>query len=114
VAAAGEVLIRKGDLGREMYILVRGEAEVLDDGGRVLQTFRDGDFFGEIALLIHTPRTATVRAKTACDLMALDKASFDRILHDHPPFADSVLRVANERYGLDLRAGALLDSPAPR
>ena len=113
VAAAGEVLIRKGDLGREMYILVRGEAEVLDDGGRVLQTFRDGDFFGEIALLIHTPRTATVRAKTACDLMALDKASFDRILHDHPPFADSVLRVANERYGLDLRAGALLDSPAP-
>jgi hypothetical protein len=46
--------------------------------------------------------------------MALDKASFDRILHDHPPFADSVLRVANERYDLDLRAGALLDSPAPR
>src|SRR6185436_16300731 len=40
VAAAGEVLIRKGDIGREMYILVRGEAEVIDDAGRVVKTFK--------------------------------------------------------------------------
>ena len=111
VAAAGEVLIRKGDIGCEMYLVVRGEAEVLDDAGRVLKTFRDGDVFGEIALLIHTPRTATVRAKTACDLMALDKASLDRILHDHPQFADSVLQVANERYNLNLPATTQLGSP---
>jgi glucose-6-phosphate 1-dehydrogenase len=114
VATAGKVLIRKGDKGREMYIVVRGEAEVVDDAGRVLKTFRDGDFFGEIALLIDTPRTATVRAKTACDLMALDKASFDRILHDYPHFADGVLRVARERYALDLQAGMLLGSAAAR
>jgi CRP-like cAMP-binding protein len=114
VATAGKVLIRKGDKGREMYIVVRGEAEVVDDAGRVLKTFRDGDFFGEIALLIDTPRTATVRAKTACDLMALDKASFDRILHDYPHFADGVLRVARERYELDIQAGMLLGSAAAR
>jgi glucose-6-phosphate 1-dehydrogenase len=114
VATAGKVLIRKGDKGREMYIVVRGEAEVVDDAGRVLKTFRDGDFFGEIALLIDTPRTATVRAKTACDLMALDKASFDRILHDYPHFADGVLRVARERYDLDIQAGMLLGSAAAR
>ena len=112
VAAAGEVLIRKGDIGHEMYLVVRGEAEVLDDAGRVLKTFRDGDVFGEIALLIHTPRTATVRAKTACDLMALDKASLDRILHDHPQFADSVLQIANERYNLNLPAPTPSGTPA--
>jgi glucose-6-phosphate 1-dehydrogenase len=112
VAPAGEVLIRKGDIGCEMYIVVRGEAEVLDDAGRVLKTFRDGDVFGEIALLIHTPRTATVRAKTACDLMALDKTSLDRILHDHPQFAGSVLRVASERYNLNLPADQQLADPA--
>jgi glucose-6-phosphate 1-dehydrogenase len=112
VAAAGEVLIRKGDIGCEMYLVVRGEAEVLDDAGRVLKTFRDGDVFGEIALLIHTPRTATVRAKTACDLMALDKTSLDRILHDHPQFAASVLQIANERYNLNLPATTQLGSPA--
>ncbi|HEV2919376.1 MAG TPA: glucose-6-phosphate dehydrogenase, partial [Actinomycetota bacterium] len=114
VAAAGEILIRKDDMGREMYIIVRGEAEVVDESGRVLMTFKDGDVFGEIALLIHTPRTATVRAKTAIDLMALDKASFDRILHDYPQFADSVLRVARERYDLNIQADTLLTTPAPR
>ncbi len=108
VAAPGEILIRKGDLGREMYIIVRGEAEVLDESGRVLKTFRDGDVFGEVALLIHSARTATVRAKTAIDLMALDKASFDRILHDYPQFADSVLRVARERYDLNIPADTLM------
>jgi glucose-6-phosphate 1-dehydrogenase len=107
VAAAGETIIRKGDMGREMYIVVRGEAEVLDDAGRVLKTFRDGDLFGEIALLIHTARTATVRAKTACDLMVLDHASFSRILHDHPQFAASVLQIARERYDLTLHPESL-------
>ena len=112
VAAPGEILIRKGDMGREMYIVVRGEAEALDESGRVLKTFRDGDVFGEVALLIHSARTATVRAKTAIDLMALDKASFDRILHDYPQFADSVLRVARERYDLNIAADTLMTTRA--
>jgi glucose-6-phosphate 1-dehydrogenase len=107
VVAAGETIIRKGDMGREMYIVVRGEAEVLDDAGKVLKTFRDGDLFGEIALLIHTARTATVRAKAACDLMVLDHASFSRILHDHPQFAASVLQIARERYDLTLHPESL-------
>jgi CRP-like cAMP-binding protein len=108
VAGAGETIIRKNDMGREMYIVVRGEAEVLDDAGHVLRTFRDGDFFGEIALLIHTPRTATVRAKTVCDLMVLDQPSFSRILHDYPQFAESVLRIARERYDLNIHPQALV------
>jgi glucose-6-phosphate 1-dehydrogenase len=108
VVAAGETIIRKGDTGREMYIVVRGEVDAVDDGGRVLKTFRDGDFFGEIALLSHVPRTATVRARTACDLVALDQASFSRILHDHPQFADSILKIARERYDLNLHRDTLL------
>jgi glucose-6-phosphate 1-dehydrogenase len=112
VAAAGEMLIRKGDLGREMYVLVRGQVEVVDDTGKVLTTLEDGACFGEIALLIHTPRTASVRAKTGCDLLALDRAAFSRILHDHPHFAASVLEIARERYNLDIQADALLGAAA--
>src|SRR6185436_1046960 len=114
VASPGAMLIRKGDIGHEMYILVRGEAEVVDDTGRVVKTFKDGDFFGEIALLIHTPRTAVVRAKTACDLMALDRASLDRILNDYPHFADSVLQVARERYNVIVPSDPALTQPTPR
>jgi glucose-6-phosphate 1-dehydrogenase len=97
-AAAGQKIIEKGALGREMYLITRGEVEVINDAGNCIKLLKDGDFFGEIAILMHGPRTASVRAKTGCDLFVLDKADFHRILHDHPQFADGVAKVAKERY----------------
>jgi glucose-6-phosphate 1-dehydrogenase len=108
VLAPGQILMRKGDMGSEMYVVVRGQIEVVNDHGTVVGTLKDGDVVGEIAVLTHTPRTATVRAKTSCDLMALDKASFSRILHDHPQFAESVTKIAKERYNIDLAADPLM------
>lgn len=61
--AAGEIIINRGGLGKEMYLICHGEIEVVDGIGNVVETLRDGDFFGEIGLLISTARTATVRAK---------------------------------------------------
>jgi len=106
-AAAGDTIIKKGDMGREMYMLARGEVEVLDDSGQVVKTLKDGDIFGEIAILLSTPRTANVRAKTSCDLFVLDKADFNRILHDHQQFAESVARIAKERYNVNVNAKQL-------
>jgi glucose-6-phosphate 1-dehydrogenase len=102
VLAPGEVVMKKGDLGQDAYVIVRGQVEIIDDIGNVLGTLRDGSFFGELALLTNAPRTATVRAKTSCDLMVLDKPGFDRILHDHPQFAARVAKIAKERYNLDV------------
>src|SRR5262245_42711300 len=112
VVEAGDMLIRKDEMGREMYVVIRGEVEVLDDSGRVVATLRDGDCVGEIALLIHTPRTATVRARTGCDLVALDKGSFCRILRDYPHFAEGVSRIARERYNLDVPPQTLISEAA--
>jgi signal-transduction protein with cAMP-binding, CBS, and nucleotidyltransferase domain len=109
VVAAGEMLMRRGDIGREMYVIVRGEVEVLDEDGGVLRVLKDGACVGEIALLIRAPRTASVRARTGCDLLALDAAAFDRILHDSPHFAERVRRIARERYDLDA-----WPAPSPR
>ncbi len=103
VAAAGETIITKGETGREMYLLLRGEAEVLGDRGVV--TLRDGDVFGEIALLMSVPRSATVRAKTMCDLFVLDKDDFARILHDNPRFAEKVKEIAEQRFKVNFTAG---------
>ncbi len=114
VVGAGEILGRKGDVAREMYVVIRGELEGIDDAGKVLGTLRDGDCFGEIALLINAPRMATVRARTACDLMTLDKGSFSRILRDYPHFADSVLKTAQERYNLNIPLEALMNDAARR
>jgi len=99
-AAAGEVIIQKGGLSEEMYLVCHGEVEVIDGMGQVIETLRDGDFFGEISLLISTPRTATVKAKTPSDLFVLEKADFSRILRDHPQFAETMMKVAKDRYHL--------------
>ncbi|HYF52031.1 MAG TPA: glucose-6-phosphate dehydrogenase [Planctomycetota bacterium] len=106
-AAAGEQIIKKGDIGRELYLVARGEVEVLDDSGKVVKVLKDGDIFGEIALLNSTPRTANVRAKTSADLFVLDKADFSRILRDNPQFASAVQQVAKERYNVSVQTDAL-------
>ncbi len=103
----GEMIMTKGEMGREMFVIVRGEVEVISDDGKVLKTLKDGDVVGEIALLMHGPRTASVRAKTGCNLVALDKTSFARILIDHPQFAETVRKVAKERYDVEMAADAL-------
>jgi glucose-6-phosphate 1-dehydrogenase len=106
--APGELVIEKGDIGRELYLLGRGEVEILDDVGNVLKVLRDGDIFGEIAILMSTTRTANVRAKTSCDLFVLDKGDFARILRDSPQFATAVQQVARDRYNLQVHAEALI------
>ena len=107
-AASGELIIQKGDIGRELYLLARGEVEILDDVGNVLKVLRDGDIFGEIALLMSTPRSANVRAKTSCDMFVLEKSDFSRILRDNPRFAEAVQQVARERYNVNVHTEALI------
>lgn len=94
----GVTIVNKGELANEMYLICRGEVEVLDYVGNVINTLADGEFFGEIGLLMSIPRTATVKTKTLCDLFVLHRSDFTRILNEHPKFADVIIRVARERY----------------
>lgn len=97
-ASAGDNLIVKGDIGREMFIIEQGEVEVIDDAGKVLKVLSDGDVFGEVGVLNSTPRNATVRAKIPTDLYVLAKRDFQRILKDNPNFAANIEKVAKERF----------------
>jgi glucose-6-phosphate 1-dehydrogenase len=111
--SAGEVIVRKGEAGSEMYLIARGEAEVLGDAGQVWSTLREGDCFGEMALLLSEPRTATVRATTPCDLLVLDKADFCRILRDHEQFAHAITDIVRERYDRVVAAAQLMSAKPP-
>lgn len=98
VAAAGQEIIVRGDEGDTMYVLCRGEVEVVGAEGQVLARFHDGDVFGEVALLFPVARTATVRAVTACDLLQLHRSDFERALAENPGMSESLLRTAQARY----------------
>jgi Cyclic nucleotide-binding domain/Major Facilitator Superfamily len=73
--AAGEVVVRQGEVGDRFYLVAEGECRVFVDGGEV-RTMSPGEGFGEIALLHEAPRTATVHAIDDAVLFSVDHRSF--------------------------------------
>ncbi len=84
----GKELMREGALGREFFVILEGSAEVTR-GGEAINTLGPGDFFGEIALISHGPRTATVTATTGADLYALERDDFIAAVTGHAPSAEA-------------------------
>jgi CRP-like cAMP-binding protein len=84
--AAGTVLLREGQPGDRFYVLLSGVAGVSQSSLGERGILRAGEFFGEVALTMHVPRTATVTAMTPCVVASCDTATFDELLR--PLFAD--------------------------
>lgn len=82
--ASGEVVVNQGDKGDEFYIIEKGSVEYLQktDTGEnmVVGESKDGDYFGEIALLTNQGRAATVRCTSDCTLLTLDRKTFIRVM----------------------------------
>jgi MFS family permease len=97
-AAAGDEIIRRGDHGDRFYVIGAGEVEIVLDG----TTRREGagSYFGEIALLRDVPRTATVRAATDVELLALDRDDFIPAVTGHADSAEAAEAVIGSRIGI--------------
>ena len=98
---AGTVLISQGTLGREFLVLADGEAEVsvrTSDGERVVATLGAGDFVGEMALLAHDPRSATVTAVTPLTFYVCNSAEFAGLLEAAPGVAARITAAAAARH----------------
>jgi CRP-like cAMP-binding protein len=78
---AGEAIVTQGDVGDAFYAVSSGQVEVLENGSK-LRTMGAGSHFGEIALLLDVPRTATVRAVTAVRAFRLSREGFDKLIKD--------------------------------
>jgi putative peptide zinc metalloprotease protein len=75
----GQVLFKQGDAGETFCIIEHGRLEVEIDG-ELVRTLGPGEHVGEMALLLDSPRTATVRAVTAARLFSIDRATFDALI----------------------------------
>jgi len=93
---AGSVIMREGDTGDRFYIIAKGELEVSQEGA-ALADLSTGDYFGEIALLRDTTRTATVTASTDVVLYALDREDFLAAVTGHPQSAEAAESVMTAR-----------------
>ena len=92
----GETVFVSGDFGDKVYFLVRGEVTVERDG-RVLTTLRDGDVFGEAALISDLPRNATIRAATAVDAVAVSREAFRELLGNLPGLSETMEKIMEVR-----------------
>jgi EmrB/QacA subfamily drug resistance transporter len=96
--AAGEWLFREGDPGDAMYLVRAGRLQVLGGSSDVVvRELGRGDALGELALLTHSPRSASVRAARASDLMVIDQEHFDELLHSSPALSLSLNRILGEQ-----------------
>jgi CRP-like cAMP-binding protein len=95
-APAGKVLIRKGDPGRECFVILEGSAKVSIPGKKG-RTMRPGECFGELALLDTSPRSATVTAETDMRLVVLSSREFWAVMDDNPRVRRKVLAAVAER-----------------
>ncbi len=96
----GEIIVRQGEEGHCMYVVQEGQVEVLkeNDGGQVhLGTLSAGDFFGEMALVDHEVRSATVRAMGAARVLTVDKKTFLRRVHEDPSLAFRIVQKMSQR-----------------
>lgn len=92
VLTPGDTLFHRGEAGYEMYFVLSGALEVINETGDIIAELKDGDYFGEMALFRNQPRNATVKALTYCDLYSLNKNTFDSVLKRFPNIANKIAK----------------------
>lgn len=93
--SAGQIIFHHGDPGGLLYIISKGKVKITtstpDGQEAMLAIFGAGDFFGELALLDDSPRSATVEALEPTETLTLHREEFIRYISDNPDFALHVL-----------------------
>ena len=84
--AGGNPVVLQGEHGDRFYVVLRGLLAVSSDGLGPRRMLRPGDYFGEVALAMDMPRTASVTALTPTTLASCDQATFDEFIR--PLFSD--------------------------
>lgn len=99
---AGDTIVREGDPGDSMYAIATGIVRVVREEGdtgksKLLAELADGSFFGEMSLVVHGPRIATVLAATDVVLLEFSRSAVDQIVRKHPRVKEVILQFHKTR-----------------
>ncbi len=104
-----QIVCQENDLGDSFYIILSGSVEVISQKtGQYIATLHEGEFFGEISLLLGTPRTATVKTSGDTILFVVERHDLQKLLVEQPNLADQIALKLSERQQA-LRDLGLLD-----
>jgi len=111
---AGERIVRQGDAGESMFVVIEGSARVFVEPDTEVAIIDRGGCFGEMSLLTGDPRTASVSARTDCVVLEISPEAFNRIGETNPAALDRVASLAAERRGPleQARLAAAASSPS--
>ena len=98
--ASGEDIVRQGDRGDKLFLIMRGEVDVIQSDGTTehkVNTLKEGDYFGEYALLTGEDRTATVRAASPVEVAWLDQRDFFYLVENDPSLREGLEGIIEDR-----------------
>ena len=109
----GDLIVQKGEAGSEFFIVSRGTVAIekdVDAGIHEEIQMSEGSFFGEIALLLHQPRTCSVKSVTITEICILTRHVFEQVLTEFDGFEKEIVDLIHAR----IRKNSLKGSIAPR
>lgn len=92
-------IVTEGDRGNDMYLIYLGSVAVVRDGKQIA-TLAEGDFFGEVSLVAHVPRTASVITTVPCRVFEISRRALAAIDEHFPELMVAITRMARERVAL--------------
>ncbi len=91
-------IVWEGEVSRGIYFISRGQAEIISkDGEKSHGILKDGDYFGDLSLILGEKRTASVKSLSYCEIFILTKQDFNRIKKDYPEFKEVLKKMSSER-----------------
>jgi hypothetical protein len=100
IYAPGEAIVRRGQEGNSMFIIVRGAVKVQipeNDYQKTINTLKSNDFFGEMSLLTGQPRTATVIAEEETEVIQIKKTAIRPLFEANPALMTAICSIIEER-----------------
>ncbi|GIX41978.1 MAG: cAMP-binding protein [Leptospiraceae bacterium] len=98
--AKGQIIFCENEPGDELYIIKKGSVKIsklISGKETILAVLKTGDIFGEMALLDNRPRSATAIAAEDCELAAINRQNFDKLVKEQPIMAERLITLLSER-----------------